>query len=130
MKSIKQILSGILILAFGLLGAYCSWRAIQIHRQLNGQPDIDDSVRDWSTGATACLVACGVIGSLANKRPAVGKGDDAVNQPPIKWWKTPVGMTLLLAVCVVVAIILFMLFDPASPKPALTPVAPPRLPAP
>jgi hypothetical protein len=123
MKRMKQILSGICILAFGLLGAYCSWQAIQIHRQLNGQPDIDDSVRNWSSGASACFVACGVIAVLAKKKQEmIGKGDGADGQPPFKWWRTAVGMTVILAVCfLLVLVVFFILFDQAAPKPELAP---------
>jgi hypothetical protein len=127
MKRMKQIFSGICILAFSLLGAYCSWRAFQIHRQLNGQPDIDDSVRDWSSGASACFVACGVIAVLAKKKQEmIGKGDGTDGQPPFKWWRTTVGMTVLLAVCFLAVIVLFLvLFPPAAPKPELAPLLPP-----
>jgi hypothetical protein len=123
MKRMKQIISGICILAFALLGAYCSWQAIQIHRQLNGQPDIDDSVRNWSTGATACLVACGVIGVLGKKKQEmIDKGDGADGQPPFKWWRTAVGMTVILAVCfLLILIVIFIFFDRGAPKPELAP---------
>jgi hypothetical protein len=120
MKPIKQVLSGICIVVFGYLGAYCSLRAIQIHRQLNGQVDIDDSVRDWSSGASACFVACGVITVLARKKQEMSSAE---GQPPFKWWKTPVGITVILAVCVVAVITVILFLHQSRP---VQPVEMPR----
>jgi hypothetical protein len=68
MKRTRRLITGIFLVAFGALGMYCSFRALQIRRELNGRPDVDDSVRDWSTGATACFVVCGVIAVSSKKR--------------------------------------------------------------
>jgi hypothetical protein len=63
-----RIIRGILLLVLGLLGIYCSVRAFQAHRDLNGAIDVDDTVRNWSTGATACMVFCGVIATVGRKK--------------------------------------------------------------
>jgi hypothetical protein len=68
MKRTRQIISGIFLLIFGLLGVYCSVRAFQAHRALNGAIDVEDTVRNWSIGATACVVTCGVISTLGRKK--------------------------------------------------------------
>jgi hypothetical protein len=68
MKSTRTIIKGIILLALGCLGIYCSIRAFQAHRDLHGAIDVEDSVRDWSIGATACVVACGVITTAGRKK--------------------------------------------------------------
>src|SRR5665213_2606704 len=100
MKRQKQILSGLCSIAFASLGIYCSVRAFQIHQQLHGQTDFDDSVRDWSSGATACFIACGVIAVLTGKKQEMARQQGGTEcQPTIKWWRTTIGITVLLAVC-------------------------------
>jgi hypothetical protein len=63
-----RIISGIFLLIFGMLGVFCAVRAFQAHRALNGAIDVEDTVRNWSIGATACVVACGVISTLGRKK--------------------------------------------------------------
>jgi hypothetical protein len=132
MKRIRQIISGIFLLAFALLAAYCSFRAIQVNRELGGRPDFNDSVRNWSTGASACIVACGVITILGRKKQAADSQRDAAGaEPPFRWWKTPVGMVLLGAVGVVAVVVVIILLQP-SPKiaPSIAVPAPLELPHP
>jgi len=130
MKRARQITSGIFGLAFALLAVYCSIRAIQVYRQLDGRPDIHDSARDWSTGASACFVACGVILVLARKKQAaVSQRDATGGGPPFRWWRTTVGMVLLAAVgLVAVLAVIIILQPPPKVVPSIAPPPPPDLP--
>ena len=134
----KRTVSGILMLAFALLGMYCSLRAFQVHRELNGRPDIHDSARNWSIGATACFVACGVVAVTLGKKNATGPasaGDadaDTGERQTRGWWRTPVGVTLVAAavIAVVIVVILTLQPPPRPPSPVVAPSAPeaPRAP--
>jgi hypothetical protein len=119
----KRVVSGIVILGFGLLGMYCSMRALQVYRGLNGRPDINDSARNWSTGAMACFVACAVVSTLSRKKAV------AAGRPPSRWWKTPVGITLLAVAVIVAMVVIVRVLQPppraVSPMVAPSPRPPP-----
>jgi hypothetical protein len=122
MSQPKTILGGILAIIFGLLGAYCSYRALQTHRDLNGRPDINDTVRNWSTGAMACIVAAGVAITLT--RPKVARAS-AAGDSPATAGISPVAITLILAIIAVIGVAGFMMVHRTSRRATPTLVQPP-----
>src|SRR5690349_20886272 len=133
LRLMKRVIGGVVCVVIGLLGIYCSLQAVRVYRELNGRPDIHDEARNWSTGAMACFVACGVAAVLTKgrKMPVADSADNADasgGRQPSPWWKTSVGITLLTVVLVAVVVVILFVLQP--PPPAASPVAVPALPAP
>jgi hypothetical protein len=109
MKHVRNVITGILLIAFGSLGIYCSVRGMLASRALHGRPDLDDAIRNWSIGATACFVACGIVSVQARRRQEAQVHSQATGQPvQFKWWKSPVGLTVLAALAIVLALTIAM----------------------
>jgi hypothetical protein len=117
-RSIRTIVTGILLIAFGGLGIYCSVRGFMASRALHGRPDIDDQVRNWSTGATACFVAAGIASVLARRRQEADAQSQATGQPAnFRWWTSPIGITLCAASAILLGIVIALLVSRSRSTP-------------
>jgi hypothetical protein len=124
-RSIRTILTGILLIAFGGLGIYCSARGFMASRALHGRPDIDDQVRNWSTGATACFLAAGIASVLARRRQEADAQSQATGQPAnFKWWKSSIGITLCAVSAILLGIVITLLISRSRSRSPTVPDAP------
>lgn len=124
MSQPKAIVGGIFAILFGMLGAYCAYQAIKSHHDLNGRDDINDTVRNWSTGAMACIVAAGVAMTLTR---AKGSSVSAAHSSTATAGISPVAVTLIVAIIVVIGVATFILFRRSSRATTPTLAQPPAM---
>ncbi len=65
---LAKVIFGLLLCA---LGIFCGVKAIQTQINLHGHIDMNDEVRDWSTGAVACNVIGAAIMVFPRKKNQV-----------------------------------------------------------